>query len=116
MPKVGLPNILLSGIRQNIWLFGWPLSFVFLFFVKMNRFVAFLLAWGFAHCVFYLFFWSPGINLTGPVYYYEMIVPEVILSAYGIERLHDIFRDHFANYVGHRIIPAVIFSFYIVAF
>ena len=32
-PQSGLVNFALSIIRQNIWLFGWPFSFVFLFFV-----------------------------------------------------------------------------------
>lgn len=115
-PQSGLVNFSLSAIRQNIWLLGWPFSFVFLLFISAHRFVFFLVAWGIAHSVFYLFFYSPGINITGPVYYYEMIVPEVILSAYGIVRLHGICRNYFENYFGYGMVPTLVFSFYIAAF
>jgi hypothetical protein len=115
-PLSGLVNFCLSMIRQNIWLLGWPFSFAFLLFISGRRFVFFLVGWGIAHSVFYLFFYSPGINITGPVYYYEMIVPEVILSAYGIVRLHGICRNYFGGSFGHGVVPTLVFSFYIGAF
>ncbi len=115
-PENAAANLLLNMIRQNIWLFGWPFSFVFMLFVPGGRFVGFLLGWGLTHWAFYAYFSSPGINLTGPVYYYEMIIPEVLLSACGIAHLYGICRKHLVNSRAHTFIPAVIFSFYIVSF
>ena len=115
-PEKAAANLLLNMIRQNIWLFGWPFSFVFMLFVPGGRFVGFLLGWGLTHWAFYAYFSSPGINLTGPVYYYEMIIPEVLLSACGIVHLYGICRKHLVNSRAHTFIPAVIFSFYIVSF
>jgi hypothetical protein len=115
-PEKAAANLLLNLIRQNIWLFGWPFSFVFMLFIPGGRFVGFLLGWGLSYWAFYAYFSSPGINLTGPVYYYEMILPEVILSACGIVHLYGICRKHLVNSRAHTSIPAVIFSFYIVSF
>jgi len=115
-PEKAAANLLLNLIRQNIWLLGWPFSFVFMLFVPGGRFVGFLLGWGLTHWAFYAYFSSPGINLTGPVYYYEMILPEVILSACGIVHLYGTCRKYLVNSRVHTSIPAVIFSFYIVSF
>jgi hypothetical protein len=115
-PEKGLANLLLNVIRQNIWLFGWPFSFVFILFVPRLRFVGFLLGWVLAHWAFYTSFSGPGINLTGPVYYYELIVPEAILSACGIVHLYGLCRKHLETARLHMIIPSVIFAFYTVSF
>ncbi|MGB6066931.1 MAG: glycosyltransferase family 39 protein [Desulfomonilaceae bacterium] len=113
-PLKGVANLLLSLLRQNVWLFGWPFSFVFILFVPAGRFVRFLLGWGLAYWAFYTSFFSPGINIPGPVYYYEMILPAAILSACGIVRLHKFLECRFAD-LGRKIVPGVILASYIVS-
>jgi hypothetical protein len=115
-PEKAAANLLLNIVRQNIWLFGWPFSFVFMLFIPKGRFVGFLLGWILVHCAFYTLFSAPGINLTGPVYYYELIVPVAILSACGIVRLYELCKEYLLNARGHMCVPAVILSFYIVSF
>jgi len=73
--------------RLNFWLFGWPLSLVFLpFFRRTREGIALLLA---PAGVVLLFAVTtvPSINVVGPVHYAELIAPLVLVSASGIEEL-----------------------------
>ena len=73
--------------QLNFWLFGWPLSLLFVpFFERSGRgwMIAAIplvgvLGYGLSTGV-------PTLASVGPVYYAELIVPVVILSASGIER------------------------------
>jgi hypothetical protein len=112
----GLANLTLGLTRQNLWLFGWPLSFLFILFIPVSRFGGFLCAWTVTYWAFYTAYYSPGINLTGPVYYYEMIVPAVLLSACGITRLDKLLGEHRANSLAKGVVPAAIVSLCISAF
>jgi hypothetical protein len=50
---------------------------------------AFLLSIIVCFAAAYLFYYSPGVSDTGPIYYFELLLPLVLLSARGIRLLHD---------------------------
>ncbi len=87
-PEAGLNNLINSFFKLNIWLFGWPLSFIaagFLFASRKARFIDWLLLTPvlLTFAAYFFYFW-PGISDTGPVLYYELLLPLVLLSARGI--------------------------------
>jgi Dolichyl-phosphate-mannose-protein mannosyltransferase len=86
-PLLGIKNLVVNLFRLNVSLFGFPLSLLFAFFLlftqKDNR-DNFLFSIFGSFILFYFFYYSPGVSDLGPVYYYEMIIPLLILSARGI--------------------------------
>lgn len=90
-PVMALNNLAVSFVRLNSFLFGFPVSLMFAaipFAFKLgdgDRLLAGIVgSLSFA----YLFYWAPGVSDLGPVYYYEMLVPLVLLSGRGILLLH----------------------------
>ncbi len=45
----------------------------------------------------YIVYYSPGVADLGPVYFYEMLIPLLILSARAICIIHDMFKERFAG-------------------
>jgi len=97
-PLKGLQNLLVSLGRYNLWLFGIPCSFLFLWpLLAKGRWwrgdywcfaviASFFLA--------YIFYYSPGVPETGPIYYFELLLPLCLLSARGLVNLHKIFQSN----------------------
>jgi hypothetical protein len=87
------PGWTLFAITQNLeqlnfWLFGWPLSLVFAPFFERSSRTWTLAAIPLVGIVGYgLLIGVPTLASVGPVYYAELIVPVVILSASGMERV-----------------------------
>jgi hypothetical protein len=79
--------------QLNFWLLGWPISFAFVpFFHRNGR------AWALASIpvialVWYGFVAVPTVAAVGPVYYAETIVPLIILTASGLERVIVLARE-----------------------
>jgi 4-amino-4-deoxy-L-arabinose transferase-like glycosyltransferase len=87
----GFRNLSVSTVRMNVFLFGLPASLIFLVPIvigKKNVADRLLLGIIACFCVAYFFYYSPGVADLGPVYYYELIIPLVILSARGIVAAH----------------------------
>ena len=73
--------------QLNFWLFGWPLSLVFVPIFERRGAAWMLAAIPAAGVLGYAVMISvPTIASVGPVYYTEMIVPLAILSASGMSR------------------------------
>jgi len=73
--------------QLNVWLFGWPLSLVFVPFFRRTSAAWTLVAIPLVGIVGYgLMMGVPTLASVGPVYYAELIVPVAILSASGMER------------------------------
>jgi hypothetical protein len=91
-------NLAVSTFRMNGALFGFPLSLLFVFvavFIKKefaDRFLFGIL--GGIVCV-YFFYFSPGVQDLGPIYYYEALIPLSILSARGFLFLYKTIFDRF---------------------
>lgn len=81
----------------QFWLFGWPISLLFLPFFKPNRLA--LLAAGLvaATAVLFACFAIPTVAPVGPVYYGESIPILAMLSASGVERAVEWARDRLAR-------------------
>jgi hypothetical protein len=95
-----LRNLVISIARLNSIFLGFPLSLLFVFvsfFAKKDfgdRLLFGILA-GVAGA--YLFYFSPGVSDLGPVYYYELLVPLLLLSSRGILFVHRIIASRFEN-------------------
>jgi hypothetical protein len=96
-PIVGLRNLLVSITRLNFILFGFPVSLIFFgVFLFGKKALSDRLLLGIIICcaLFYMGFYSPGISDLGPVYYYEMLIPLLLLSARGIIFIHEKFSAY----------------------
>jgi hypothetical protein len=110
-------NLAISIVRMNGALFGFPLSllFVFIYFFAKKDYADRLLfgilgSIAFAYC----FYYSPGVQDLGPVYYYEAIIPLLILSARGIFFLCKTLSDRFDKgkvFILHFLVTSCIVAF-----
>ena len=90
-PLFGLRSLIVDSFRLNAALFGFPLSLIFVFFMLfIKRDFGDRLAFGIIAGIWeYFLYFSPGVFNLGPVYFYEMLIPLLILSTRGIYILHD---------------------------
>lgn len=95
-PFRGFQNFIVSFFRYNQWFLGMPVSFIFLFpFFFKRRFstgTRWCLAISGSFILAYMFYYSPGIPDTGPVYYFELLLPVTLLSARGVMILYEWLR------------------------
>jgi len=100
-PLLALTNLFSSLLKMNIYLLGWaiPLFFVFyyIFFGEKNRWEKLLLYVFISHFFFYLFYYSPGVSDTGPVYYFELLLPALLFVVKGITLLQKQLNSISAN-------------------
>ncbi len=100
-PIQGLKNVLLLAVRFHFWAFGWPLAVLPAAWAFSSRGVdtppaagrlsetlyaraaALMMGVGLFS---YLFYWSIGVNDTGPVKTYEILIPFCVLSVIGLKR------------------------------
>lgn len=106
-PVMALSNMAVSFIRLNAFLFGFPLSLMFAaipFAFRLTE--GDKLAAGIVGSLSaaYLLYWAPGVSDVGPVYYYEMLVPLVLLSARGVMVSHEWVLRRFPTHAG--FVPA----------
>jgi hypothetical protein len=83
--------------QLNFWLLGWPISFAFIAFFHRNA-----RAWTLASIPLIALVWYglvavPTVAAVGPVYYAETIVPLIILTASGLERVIVLARERLGN-------------------
>jgi|GEM_PF-522212 len=87
-PLKGIQNLLVSMGRFNLWFLGVPWSLLFILPVLLQKASLWAdRACGFViltFCVAYVFYYSPGVPDTGPIYYFEMLLPICLLTARGI--------------------------------
>jgi hypothetical protein len=87
-PLAALSNLLVTAVRFNGWWLGWPASLALLgVWAAVGRPRAGAgpyLAMAAGIITFQLFYYSPGVSDTGPVYYYELLLPAAVLGAHAI--------------------------------
>jgi 4-amino-4-deoxy-L-arabinose transferase-like glycosyltransferase len=104
---LGFRNLVVSLTRLNTILFGFPISLVFVFlFIFSKKKFGDRLSFGILASVSaaYLLFYTPGVSDLGPVYYYELLIPLLLLSARGLLFLHEKCSAYTDR--GKRFIPA----------
>ena len=92
--------------QLNFWLLGWPLSLAFIVFFERTP-----SAWALAAIPTIALLWYglvavPTVAAVGPVYYAEAIVPLLIMTASGIERVITFLRTRIGNAVPTRAVIA----------
>ncbi len=101
-------------IRQNFWLFGWPMSLLFVFFARSrSRLAGF---WGMIAAVYAYRFIMPKtvIATLGPVYVTEIVPLLALASASGMAHAREIVC-RFNPTLGSRLVPAVVISSFVIA-
>ncbi|MBP1641681.1 MAG: hypothetical protein H6Q03_350 [Acidobacteria bacterium] len=87
--SLGLYAMSLGGhlLRQNLWLFGWPLSLAFCAFARRSPRATLL--WGMVGAAWVYRVLAPktGVGATGPLYLFETVPLLCLLSADGLLRL-----------------------------
>jgi hypothetical protein len=80
-------NTAIALFRLNLDLFGWPLSFLFVFFAGWRDRA--WLPWACLACFLaaHFFISDSGIDSFGPVHYYETALPIIVLTVMGLSRL-----------------------------
>lgn len=91
-PLPSIHELMFTLGRINFWLFGWPVSFLFILFCNRNTGGRQLLTGVVYVLLLYAAISAATIHPVGPVHYSELAVPLVILSASGLERLVGIAR------------------------
>ncbi len=89
-PQAAVENLLVSLVRFNGWWLGWPLSLgLIVAWLALGRPRAGARLWlaaGAALILFNVFYYSPGVSDTGPIYYFELLLPAAIIGAHAIVR------------------------------
>ena len=89
-PWAAAENLLVTIVRFNGWWLGWPLSLglivVWLAFGRALEGARLWLMAGGALILFNAFYYSTGISETGPIYYFELLLPASIAGAHAIVR------------------------------
>lgn len=88
-PRLGLHNMFNNVTRLNWWLFGWPISLIFVaaWLLRKDKKPFEWIAFSTVVLTFvaYFFYFWPGVADTGPVLYYELMGVLILLSVSGIE-------------------------------
>ncbi len=113
----GILNLSLNMIKLNAFLYGFPLSLFWVFlivfkkkFEKGDKLCSVIIL---SFAAAYLFWWFTGVSDTGPVYYYDLLIPIVILSSRGIVFLHHKIKQWFPgkkNFVPVFLSLSILFS------
>ncbi len=114
---LALAHLGVNWLRVNGWLFGWPISLLFaaMVFFKQRRdqWDWLLIGWMASVSAFYSVYKYPGVNDTGPVYYFTLITPLVLLTVRHVFSLQQFWRRrNLGEATGPRFWPIfVIVSF-----
>jgi hypothetical protein len=82
-------NAGLAAVRMNAALLGWPCSLVLVPFAWGARGTRVLWASVIWYLAFHLLVKNVGVDVFGPVHYFELAVPLLVLTAVGIPRAAD---------------------------
>jgi len=83
--------------QLDFWLYGWPLSLVFLPFFRRTGITWTLAVVPAVALLWYGIVAIPTVTHLGPVYYAETIVPMTVLSASGLERVVMLVRERLGD-------------------
>lgn len=128
-PLMAMSDLAKNVYLMNMWLMGWPISLLPLIGYLIGQSIYYIKSfpkkppqydlainwsswdtfWIFlviTHCFGYFFYARAVVATTMPLYYYELLIPLVILSARGLIYLHKLASQKIA--AGERLIPTFI--------
>ncbi len=89
-PWGAVENLAVTAVRFNGWWLGWPLSlglvFVWLVLGRPRQGASLWLLGSGAIILLNVPYYSTGISDTGPIYYFELLLPAAILGGHAIVR------------------------------
>lgn len=96
-----------SLLRQNFWLFGWPLSLLFVWFMPKNRYRLLVVSMIAAEYLYRVLAPKTVVSTTGPIYVTEIVPLLALATAAGmIELKKKLEKKGFAN-AGKGIVSVV---------
>ena len=102
-----LSNLAMNAVKMNSFLFGFPLSLslIFIYGFRSGKNASDKLGFGIigSFSFFYLAYYGPGVSDTGPLYYYELLIPLVTLSARGFLWVHDWLKASFPRWRSYAV-------------
>jgi hypothetical protein len=110
---LALAHLAVNWLQVNWWLLGWPISLLFagIVFFKQRRdqWDWLLIGWIASVSAFYCLYKYPGVNDTGPVYYFTLITPLVLLTVRHVFALQQFWlRRNLGETTGPRFWPVFI--------
>lgn len=110
---IALAHLTVNWLRVNDWLFGWPLSLLFAGMVllkqRRDQWDWLLIGWMASVSAFYCLYKYPGVSDTGPVYYFTLITPLILLTVRHVFSLQQFWiRRNLHETTGTHFWPAFI--------
>ncbi len=81
-------------LRQNFWLFGWPISLLFVWFMKRNQYFLLILGLIGAEYAYRIIAPKTVVATTGPIYVTEIVPLLALATASGILELKNKLEAH----------------------
>lgn len=109
----GLVTMSVAGafLRQNFWLFGWPVSLVFVWFMKRNSRSTLFIALIVAEYLYRVIAPKTVVSTTGPIYVTEIVPLLALASASGVAEL-----THFLKVKGFATAKSAVAAFILASF
>ena len=89
-PWTAVENLAVVAVQLNGWWLGWPFSLALILgwwvLGRRGQGTGLWLLGGVALVLFNVPYYSTGISETGPIYYFELLLPAAILGAHAIVR------------------------------
>jgi 4-amino-4-deoxy-L-arabinose transferase-like glycosyltransferase len=106
----GINNGTICLLKLFFFTFGSPIGFLFFFpyVVKKKWIKEEIVLFGIilSVMVLYIFYYGAGVSDTGPVYFYELLIPVSLLSGRGVVLIHDYLKKTIKN--SRRFIPSLL--------
>lgn len=123
-PLNALALTMVALLRLNSSFFGWPVSLFFVCFAGLKGIARFMWFSVICFCGIHFFLEDSGIDSFGPVHYFEITLPFLILSVLGLrnltltmERLDDVCKKGKISSITWKFIPVTLVAgFVLVAF
>jgi len=109
-PRGSLIGMAVLGnlLRQGIWLFGWPISYLFVPFARGRRALTLLWALLAAVLVYRLLVPKTFVSATGPTYFMEATPLLALATAAGVHRVRDWLCRHDLPRLRAAVAPALL--------
>ena len=103
-------------LRQNFWLFGWPLSLLFVWFMKRNRYFVYMLGLIGAEYAYRILVPKTVVSTTGPIYVTEIVPLLALATASGMVELTEALKKKGVHRAGEAVISTTVAGMIVAVF